>query len=112
MNKKLLFFVIAATAAISGCSESKKEEVKESTPSKGEMIVKANCKVCHAQGLNGAPILGNKKMWEERKQKGIDQLTQNAINGFGLMPAKGGKTELTDEEINLAVGFMLEQVTN
>lgn len=76
----------------------------------GEEIVKKNCKVCHAQGLNGAPVIGNNKMWQPRTAKGKDALVSNAINGVGLMPAKGGKTQLTDEEIALAVGYFLSQL--
>jgi len=64
----------------------------------GEEIAKKNCKVCHAQGLNGAPIIGNKKMWASRIEKGRATLVANAINGVGLMPPKGGKTHVTDEE--------------
>jgi len=76
----------------------------------GEEIVTKNCKVCHASGLNGAPIIGNNKMWGPRVSKGHDALVSNAINGFGLMPAKGGQDHVTDEEIDLAVGYLLSQL--
>ena len=76
----------------------------------GEEIVKKNCKVCHASGINGAPIIGNKKQWASRLAKGKDTLVNNAINGFGLMPAKGGKTQLTDEQIELAVDYYISQL--
>lgn len=89
---------------------SKKEADKTTQVSPGEEIVKKNCKVCHAQGINGAPIIGNAKMWAPRIEKSIDELTSNATNGFGLMPAKGGNTELSDEDIRLAVEFMVSQV--
>ena len=76
----------------------------------GEEIVKNNCKVCHAQGINGAPVIGNKKMWAPRIEKGRVALVSNAINGVGLMPPKGGQTHVTDEEIDLAVGYFLSQL--
>lgn len=78
----------------------------------GEEIVKKNCKVCHAQGLNGAPIIGNKKMWGPRIEKGREALVVNAINGVGLMPAKGGQAHVSDEEIDLAVGYFLSQINS
>lgn len=78
----------------------------------GEAIVKKNCLVCHAQGINGAPIVGNAKMWGPRIEKGQDVLVQSATNGFGLMPAKGGRTELTNEDITLAVNYFVNQVKN
>ncbi len=75
-----------------------------------EAIVKANCKVCHAQGINGAPIIGNQKMWGPRIEKGKEALVQNAIQGVGLMPPKGGKTQLSKEEISLAIEYFLAEL--
>ena len=49
-------------------------------------------------------------MWQPRVAKGSDALVTSAINGFGLMPAKGGQTQLTDEEIELAVNYFLSQI--
>ena len=34
-----------------------------------------------------------------RVDQGIPILVEHASNGFGLMPAKGGKTHLTEQEI-------------
>ena len=36
-------------------------------------------------------------------------LYQNAINGIGIMPAKGGAASLSDEEIKAAVDYLLKQ---
>lgn len=83
---------------------------KPSFQSEGEKITKTACKVCHAQGINGAPIIGNKKMWDDRVPRGIEQLSLNASQGYGLMPAKGGRTDLSDEQIRMAVEYMLEQL--
>lgn len=77
---------------------------------KGKQIVEGRCFACHAQSINGAPIVGNKKMWQKRATQGKTVLVEHAINGFGLMPAKGGFTDLSDEEISYAVGYMLSQV--
>lgn len=88
---------------LSGCENP---ELKQ-----GEMIVQDNCFVCHAQGINGAPILGNKKMWGKRLPQGTDVLIDHAINGYaGMMPPKGGNPDLTDEEIALAVKYMVSLV--
>lgn len=73
----------------------------------GKKIYEANCKVCHAQSINGAPILGNKKMWSKRAEQGEDTLVAHAISGFGLMVPKGGNAQLTDEEIRSVVKYML-----
>lgn len=76
----------------------------------GKKIVDANCFVCHGQGINGAPIIGNQVMWKKRAAQGKAVLVEHAINGYELMPAKGGNTDLTDEQIGLAVGYMLSQL--
>lgn len=76
----------------------------------GKALVKQNCFVCHAQGLNGAPIIGNLKMWGPRKEQGIEVLVEHAFNGYGLMPARGGNEGLSKDEIRLAVSYMLSQL--
>lgn len=73
----------------------------------GEQLYTKNCKVCHAQGINGAPILGNKKMWRDRAAQPLPTLVQHAANGFGLMPAKGGNDSLTEQELEQAISYML-----
>lgn len=106
-----LFLFIFSFVVITACSEDQAVEKKvASEPSAGELVVKQNCKVCHAQGINGAPIIGNKKMWAPRIVQGKETLIQHAIAGYGLMPAKGGNPELSDDEIALAVNYFISQV--
>ena len=76
----------------------------------GEEVFTKHCKVCHAQGINGAPIVGNQKMWGPRIDQGHDVLVQHAINGFGLMPPRAGNPDLRDEEISNAVFYMISTV--
>ena len=76
----------------------------------GEQVFTGTCKVCHAQGINGAPIVGNKKMWGPRIEQGYETLVSHAQSGYGLMPARGGNEELTDEEIGSAVFYMISQL--
>ena len=42
--------------------------------------------------------------------KGFDTLWQNAVNGIGAMPAKGGNADLDDIEVARAVAYMGAQV--
>lgn len=100
-----LIQVSAVGILISACTSEEDKLVAA-----GEAIYTANCKVCHAQGINGAPVLGNNKNWAPRKEQGIDVLVEHATNGFGLMPAKGGKTDLTEEDIRAAITFMLSKL--
>ena len=53
-------------------------------------------------------------MWGPRIAKGIDTLHMHALMGFqgekGFMPPKGGRVDLSDEEIMGAVDYMVSQV--
>jgi cytochrome c5 len=76
----------------------------------GEEVYNGTCIACHAQGINGAPILGNNKMWGKRVGQGEAILLEHATQGYGLMPAKGGNTDLTDEEVAAGIKFMLSKL--
>lgn len=68
------------------------------------------CSACHAAGVLNAPKLGDKVAWEPRIAKGIEQLYANAINGIGTMPPKGGRLDLSDDDIKKIVDYMLMSV--
>ena len=68
-----------------------------------DAIIKANCAMCHAGGLMGAPKIGDIGLWAPRIAQGRDMLINNAIKGIRMMPAKGGNSRLTDEEVAAAV---------
>ena len=68
-----------------------------------------SCAACHANGTLNAPILGDAAVWATRLSKGVDSLYASAIGGIGSMPAKGGNISLSDEEVRLAVDYMLEK---
>ena len=75
----------------------------------GKDVYNSVCMSCHMSGAAGAPITGKADQWDERLAKGNDTLYSNAINGIGIMPAKGGLMSLSDEEVRLAVDYMLEE---
>lgn len=72
-----------------------------------EMIYKSVCAVCHTTGAAGAPQPGTPAM-AERTAKGMDVLMQSALNGLNAMPARGGRSDLTDEQIQVAIEFMIK----
>jgi len=83
-------------------------QVREALVS-GEAIYNRSCLSCHKMGLMGAPKLGDKAIWSELIAEGQEKLVNNAIKGIGKMPAKGGASSLSDEEVAAAVEYMLEQ---
>lgn len=76
----------------------------------GQSIYASACLVCHAQGIAGAPILGDASTWGDRLAKGWDTLAHNSLNGIGAMPPKGGRMDLSDEDILNATAYMIEQI--
>ena len=73
----------------------------------GEMIYNKVCFVCHATGAAGAPRPGTEAM-SQRTEKGLDALMQTALNGLNAMPPRGGRADLSDEQIQAAVEFMMQ----
>lgn len=82
-------------------------------PMSGEQVYKNVCAVCHDIGAGGAPRL-TQEAWAARIEQGRDTLYQHSIEGYqgeaGFMPAKGGRPDLSDEEVQGAVDYMLVQV--
>lgn len=101
--------------ALAAAEEPKEaaESSGETGPMSGEAVYNNVCAVCHDAGVGGAPKL-EAAAWEGRMEKGQETLVSNAINGYqgeaGVMPAKGGRPDLSDEEVRKAVDYMLEQV--
>jgi len=81
----------------------------------GPQVFNEACYLCHAPpGVPGAPVVGDVAAWEARVTQGIEVLEDHAINGYqgeaGFMPAKGGRVDLSDDEVRSAVEYMLEQL--
>ena len=75
----------------------------------GDEVYAMGCNACHVSGAAGAPKTGDTAEWEKRMAEGVDALVQNAINGKGVMPAKGGLAFLSDADVANAVHYMLSE---
>ncbi len=78
----------------------------------GREIWTPRCGQCHISGLGGAPKIGDRQAWAPRIAQGKEVLYDHAINGFSgpkmlVMPPKGGFDELTNDQIRLAVDFVV-----
>lgn len=76
-------------------------------PKSGDEVYSAACAACHASGVLNSPMFGNAEQWAPRVAKGAETLYANAINGINAMPAKGGNSSLSDEEVMAAVDHMM-----
>jgi len=84
--------------------------VAPSGPRSAEEVYNSGCMACHTSGAAGAPMFRDAGAWSTRLAKGVDMLYSNAINGIGAMPAKGLCPTCSDEEIEIAVDYMLEGI--
>lgn len=99
----------AAAQAAAEEAAGSQQQVAFGGSTDGEMIYSNACSACHMSGAAGAPQLVASQ-WEGRIGKGVDTLVSHAINGFNAMPAKGGRSDLSDEQVRASVEYMLEQV--
>lgn len=80
-------------------------------PANPQETFKAVCSACHAAGVAGAPKAGDHAAWAARIAQGKDVLYSHAINGFkgnnGMMPAKGGRSDLPDELVKQTVDYLV-----
>lgn len=78
----------------------------------GETVYRQYCTLCHETGVSGAPVMGDQAEWKSRSDTGPDQVIANALKGFtgskGVMPAKGGFSHLSDQDVTMAVEYMME----
>lgn len=79
----------------------------------GPQVYNEACIACHGSGIGGAPIVGDAAAWEPRIAQGTATLYRHAIEGYtgsaGYMPPKGGRLDLSDEEVESAVDYMIGQ---
>jgi cytochrome c5 len=81
-------------------------------PKTGDELFQQTCSACHGAGIAGAPKAGDKAVWAPRIAKGMNTLYDHAIHGFqgsaGVMPAKGGRTDASDDLVKQAVDHMVQ----
>lgn len=88
------------------------EPAPVATALSGPQVYNSACLACHGAGIGGAPVFGDAAAWAPRIAKGTEMLGQHALNGFtgvGYMPPKGGRVDLSDQEILDAVAYMVSQ---
>jgi len=81
--------------------------------SEGESVYRRVCAPCHDRGISGAPLIRDEKTWRIRGADNLENLVQRSIEGYqgnqGVMPPRGGDRNLSDEQVEAAVRYMLEQ---
>ena len=81
-------------------------------PKNATELFEQTCSACHGQGIAGAPKAGDKAAWAPRIAEGKATLYDHALKGYqgsaGVMPAKGGRTDVPDDLVKQAVDHMVQ----
>lgn len=133
MQKKTMVMALTVLAALlTGCGDKKPAEAPVAPPAaqapapapapaaapvaenvQGKKVYGSTCAMCHAAGVAGAPKPGDKADWGPRIAQGKDTLYKHALEGYtgskGMMPARGGAANLSDDDVKAAVDFMADQ---
>jgi cytochrome c5 len=72
----------------------------------GEDVYNENCAICHNDGHQGAPKLGDKSVWKPIIEKNLDIVFGNVINGPNHVK-KGGCKHCTSSEVISAIKYMV-----
>jgi len=112
-DNALLAIAIAPVSPVpaSGAGTSAAAGATDTTD--GKSVYESACVACHGAGLAGAPRIGDQVAWAPRVAQGIATLESHAIAGYqgaaGFMPAKGGRTDLSDDAVKAAVEYLVEK---
>ncbi|MDZ4294769.1 MAG: c-type cytochrome [Hydrogenophaga sp.] len=133
MNAKNLLLILGCSAALMACGEKpadtaaapaapapvaaapapapKPAPAPVAENAVGKKVYGSVCSMCHAANVAGAPKPGDKADWGPRIAQGKDTLYKHAIEGFtgakGMMPARGGNANMSDEDVKAAVDYMV-----
>lgn len=95
-----------AAAAQSGTAQ---DHVADQADTSGKDVYERACAACHDAGIAGAIKLSDKATWKKHLHHGLDHMVESVIEGKGAMPPRGGSPNLTNEEIEAAVHYIVEQ---
>ena len=70
-------------------------------------IYQRSCQACHAVDETTAPLVGDKKAWQPRVEKGMDKLLDSVINGYAGMPPFGMCMDCNAQEFEALIQFMV-----
>ena len=64
------------------------------------------CRICHDNGVGGAPKTGDVDAWRPRLEKGMESLIRATNRGVNGMPPKGMCYECSDQDYEALISYM------
>lgn len=99
MKNVVIAGVVGLSLSIAGVAGAEED--------KGKEIYDTKCAVCHANGVAGAPKLGDKEAWAPRIATGEEALMTSVINGKNAMPPKGTCMDCSDADLKSAMDYLI-----
>ncbi len=65
-----------------------------------------NCALCHIRGEGGAPVLGDREAWAERRAQGEAVLLEHTVAGLNNMPPLGYCMDCEEDDFLALIRFM------
>lgn len=104
-----------ASASTTASSANATETTPAASASRtGKEIYDNTCSTCHASATAsalGAPEFGNADDWQARVDQGFDTVLKHSIDGLNAMPARGTCADCSDDEMTLAIQYMVKEAT-
>lgn len=100
-------------AALNGNSDAAVKLAEISTAPNGQRnLVATNdaCLACHAEGINGAPKIGDQRDWSIRLAHGIDTLYKTVTEGSVIIAKNCGVTAVPEASVRASIASMLRAV--
>ena len=107
---------IVSALLISGCSSDTSDKplskikplsvADSQLPTELKTIYTQTCAICHTKDTTGAPVAGDTQQWNKVLSKGMEQVLENVINGYGGMPPGGQCFECSPEQLIELTNFM------
>lgn len=72
-----------------------------------QSVYESHCAACHDTGAANAPKLGDTSAWAPRIAKGRSILLEHVLQGYNLMPPKGGCLECSDADLKAATDYIV-----
>ncbi len=106
----MLFLMLMISTSFSA-SHHPQEFLKsiEHDANESEKIYQHFCQNCHSEHPLipiGAPRIGDTKAWQKRVSTGKKLILQHTLEGYHLMPARGGCFECSDAQLEAVVDWM------